>query len=206
MVDKSKFIEEEALGYPIEVVGRGILVTDAMKNYAWDKMSKVERFGLHIMHVHIALDIQRLEHLCSIVTKFEHFPMKVQASSTDMYASIDKAIDRLQGQLRRWKEKIERHLKKKLSLVDMEVNILRRPYNELEEINAAISREEQNNFSLPVIIGKNTLPLKTLTVDEALMKIDLSGDSFLIFRDEVDQKIKVIYSIEDGNYGLVQPE
>jgi putative sigma-54 modulation protein len=86
----------------------------------------------------------------------------------------------------------------------MEVNILRKPYDELEEINAAIAQQEAP-LPLPKLIGKQTLTLKTLTMDEALMKIDLSGDSFLIFRDEVDQKIKVIYRLDSGDYGCVQP-
>ena len=48
------------------------------------------------------------------------------------------------------------------------------------------------------------MPLKTLTQEEAIMKMEITDDPFLIFRSEEDQKIKVIYRREDRNYGLVQ--
>jgi putative sigma-54 modulation protein len=62
------------------------------------------------------------------------------------------------------------------------------------------------SFSPPQIIGTETKPLKMLTLDEAIMKVDLSGDNFLIFRCEEDQKLKVLYRRTDGHYGLIQPE
>lgn len=206
MVDKEKFAKEEALGYNISIVGRNVQVTEAMKNYAWEKLTKVERLHTHIMHLHMILDIQKLEHTVVIVAKFDHFKVKVQASSTDMYPSIDKAIDRLQAKLRGWKDRIQEHSKKKLNIVDMRVNVLERPYDELEEFNAEI--EEKNHqaaaFAEPKIVGEKTRALKMLTLDEAIMKITLSGDNFLVFRDEADQTLKVIYRRTDGSYGVIQ--
>lgn len=208
MVDKHKFEEEESLGYNISIVGRNIQVTEAMKNYAWEKLAKVERLHAHIMDLHMTLDIQKLEHVCTIVTKFDHFKVKVQASSNDMYASIDKAIDRLQMKLRRWKERIQEHTQKKLNVVDLKVNVLQRPYNEIEEYNAEIEAAEKQKMSsvLPKIIGTETRALKTLTADEAVMKMDLSDDNFLIFRNEIDRKLNVIYRRSDGNYGVILVE
>jgi putative sigma-54 modulation protein len=48
------------------------------------------------------------------------------------------------------------------------------------------------------------MPLKTLTQDEAIMKMEITSDSFMIFKSEEDLKIKVIYRREDENYGIVQ--
>lgn len=208
MVDKKKFAEEESLGYNISILGRNVQVTEAMKKYAWDKLTKVERLHTHIMDLHMTLDIQKLEHIVSIVAKFDHFKVKVQASSTDMYASIDKAVDRLQTKLRRWKHRIQEHAQKKLNVVDMRVNVLQRPYDELEEYNAEIeAKNKQDQAFIPhKIIGQDTRILKFLTADEAVMKMELSGDNFLIYRDEIDRNLKVIYRRKDGNYGVIQVE
>jgi putative sigma-54 modulation protein len=210
MVNKEKFAEEEALGYNISIIGRHIQVTDAMKQYAWDKLSKIERFHNHIMDVHVTMDIQKLEHSVVIIVKFDHFKIKAQAVTTDMYVSIDQAIDRLQKQFRRWKDKIQDHSKKKLSVIDMKVNVLQRPYNEIDEYNSTIEteiKEKRSRENLPgKVIGEEQLPMKQLTTDEAIMKMELSGDHFLIYRCEEDRKIKVIYRRNDGNYGIIQPE
>ncbi len=210
MVDKKKFAEEEALGYNITILGRNVQITEAMKQYAWDKLVKIERFHNHIMDCHVTMDIHKVDHSVTIIVKFDHFKIKAHADSTDMYVSIDQAIDRLQRQLRRWKEKIQDHSKKKLSVVDMRVNVLQRPYNELADYNAQIEADLKKKRTEEItpgkIIGNETLPLKTLTSDEAIMKMELSGDHFLVYRAEEDRKLKVIYRRSDGNYGVIQPE
>ncbi len=53
------------------------------------------------------------------------------------------------------------------------------------------------------VIKQKTLPLKTLTTEEAVMKMELSGDQFLIYKNEVDHKLKVIYRRKDENYGII---
>lgn len=210
MVDKKKFEEEDAQGYRIDIIGRNVEVTEPMKKYAWEKLSKIERFHNHIMHVHVTLDIQKMEHVCIIVLKVEHTKVKVQASSTDMYVSIDRAVDRLQNLMRRYKGRIQDHHQKSLSITDMQVNVLQRPYDELAEFNDEIEQEEKEQqikeFQAPQVIGSEVKPLKTLTIDEALMKMALSGDGFLVFRSQEDLKLKVLYRRADGHYGLIKPE
>lgn len=205
MVDKNKFAEEEALGYRIEIFGKHVHVTDAMKNYMWDKLVKVERFHNHIIDVHVTLDIEKLDHIVTILVKFDHIKINASATTTDMYVSIDKAVDRLNTLLLKWKDRIQEHHRKKLSEVDMQVNVIRRPYDELEEINAEIEASAMR-FKAPQLISTEKKPLKTLTVDEALMKMDLSGDHFMVYRSEEDHKLKVIYLRSDGNYGILLPE
>jgi putative sigma-54 modulation protein len=210
MVAKNKFKEEDELGYRVDIVGRNIEITDPIRAYIFDKLAKIERFHNHIMHVHLTLEIQKVDHSCIIILKIDHTQVKCRADSSDMYASIDRAIDRLQSLLSRYKSRIQDHHKKKLSVIDMKVNVLHRPFSEVEDINAEI--EEVNTekrvaaYTPPKVIGNEVRPLKMLTTDEAVMKIELSGDNFLIFRNEEDQKLKVLYRRTDGHYGLIQPE
>jgi putative sigma-54 modulation protein len=211
MVNKMKFTEqEEALGYRYTIVGRNIYVTEAMKNHALQQLAKLDRFHTHVIELHVTLDIQKLEHSCVIILSFDHFKVKVSASSTDMYASIDKAVDKLRSKIRRWKSKIQDHHKKAMKVVDMRVNVLQRPFDTLDEVNDEI--ESENNESMiaeyrpPKIIGNDNRPLKMLTEEEAVMKMELSDDQFMIFRGEEDRKLKVIYRRNDGNYGIILPE
>ncbi len=209
MASKTKFEEEDSLGYRVDVIGRNVQITEPIRAYIWEKLAKIERFHTHILHLTVTLEIQKLEHVCTLLLKIDHTQVKCQADSTDMYVSIDRALDRLQALLSRYKGRIQDHHKKKLSIIDMQVNVLERP-NEVEEINAEIDAIEAaarlNAYLPPRIIGSETRPLKTLVLDEAVMKMDLSGDQFLIFRAEEDRKLKVIYRRKDGNYGLIQPE
>ena len=211
MVDKAKFdAQEEALGNRIIINGRNVFVTEAMKNHALQKLSKLDHFHNHITELHVTLDIQKLEHLCTIVLKFDHFKVKVACSSSDMYASIDKAVDKLKSKIERWKSRIQDHHKKGLKVVDMEVNVIRRPYDSVEEYNEEIENENKketlDEYRPPKIIGNDKRSLKYLTPEEAVMKMELSDDPFMIYRGEEDRKLKVIYRRNDGNYGLILPE
>ena len=208
MVDKNKF-ESESTGYNINIVGRNVLVTEAMKNHAFEKLSKLERFHNHIIDVHVTLDMQKLEHSALIVMKFDHFKVTAHAIASDMYVAIDQAVDKIQSQFRRWKDKIQDHTKKRVSIGEMQVNILMRPseifeYN--QEMEAELATERANEMKPGKLMGNKTLPLKTLTSDEAIMKMELSADPFMLYRGEEDQKIKVIYRRNDGNYGIIKPE
>jgi len=202
--------EEEALGYRFNLVGRHLLVTQVMKDYALKKLSKIERLSPHIIDVYVTLDIQKLDHSCVIVLNLSHYKIKVAGVSTDMYASIDMAVDKLQSKIRRWKKKMQDHNKQSRSSVDMQIAVLQAPFDPLNEINEEI--EILNNQILEEqyrphkIIGNETRPLKVLTTDEAIMKMELSDDQFLLFKSEEDLRLKVIYRRNDGNYGLICPE
>lgn len=208
MVDAKKF-EEASAGYNIQIIGRTVFVTDAMKNHAMQKLAKLERFHNHLIDVHVTLDVNKLEHSALIIMKFDHFKVTGHASASDMYVAIDQAADKLQKQVRRWKDKIQDHTKKKMSIGEMQVNILMRPnevaeYNEDMEIE--LEAERQKKLNPGKVIRKKSIPLKILTSDEAVMKMELSGDPFLIYKGEEDQKLKVIYRTKDGNYGVIRTE
>jgi len=207
MVDKEKFAEEEALGYNIYIMGKNFQLTDPMRKHIWDKLVKIERFHNHIMDVHVTLEIQKLEHVCVIVCHFNNFKVKVEARSTDMYASIDSAMKKLQHLFRKWKDRIQDYQKKPAKIVDMAVNVYHRPPPDpTQEINEAIEAENTKSWMPGKVIATEVHMLKSLKTDEAIMKMELSQDPFMLYRDETDKKLKLIYRRDDQNYGVIQAE
>lgn len=207
MVDQNKFAEEESLGYNIYVIGKNFQLTEPMRQHVWDKLVKVERFHNHIMDVHVTLEIQKVEHVCIITCHFNHFKVKVEARSTDMYASIDRAIQKLQTLFRKWKGKIQDYHKRPVNMIDMSVNVYRRPpMDPTEEVNDEIEAQNLKDWMPGKIIASETQVLKSVKTEEAIMKMELSQDPFMLYRDEVDQKLKLIYRREDEHYGVIQAE
>lgn len=204
MVKPNKFANE---GYTIYVIGKHIEITDAMRNYVWEKLSRIEKIADQIIDITVTLDAQKLEQSCSIFMNFIHFHIKVGASTDNMYSAIDKATDRLIKLIRRYKTKLQSHRAKHASTVDIHVNVIQALKDDLKMINDDIeaenAKEEEEKYKLHQVVAKETMPLKTLTQDEAIMKMEITEEPFLIFRSEEDQKIKVIYRREDRNYGLV---
>lgn len=197
-------------GYTIYVVGKHFQITDAIRNYVWEKLSKIERIADHIIDVTVTLDTQKLENTCSILMNFIHFHIKVKASTDNIYSAIDKASDRVVSLVRRYKTKLQSHRAKHVSTVDIHVNVIKPLNDEVkiinDEIEAENARQKEDMLTLHQVVAKETMPLKTLTQEEAVMKMEITEDPFLIYRSEEDQKLKVIYRRDDANYGLVQVE
>lgn len=210
MKGKAKAVEFVDDTYTITVYGHHVAITDAMKDYAIEKVSKIDRFTNRIVDIRISMDIQKLEHRVDIVVKIGQLLIKSSAATDDMYASIDLAAEKLRNQVLKYKDRIQDHTGKKLSVIDMVVNVLNPSGRDLKEINDDIEYENQrellNDFSAHPVVSRESMPLKTLRLAEVVMKMDLSGDQFLIYRSEEDRKLKVIYRRKDGNYGVIEIE
>lgn len=212
----AEFLEE---GYHIDIIGRNIQVTEAMKAYAMEKVLKIERFNIRIVDISVVMDIQKLHHRVDITLKVDRIKIKSHADTIDdMYASVDIAVDKLQSQLRKYKDRIRDHQAKHISTIDMNVNVLKRSEvfedEEIEfddrAVNGNLEEQSRNNlvarYRPHEIVKKEIRPLKVLNYHEAVMKMELSGDAFLIFRSEEDKKLKVIYRRQDGNFGVIEVE
>lgn len=199
--------------YNISVTGRNVMVTDAMKNYAIEKVSKIERFSKRIVDVVVTMDVQKLDHRVDIVMKVDHIKIKAQADSDNMYASIDKAVDKLETQLLRYKSKIQdHHLGRGKASAEMNVKVVRAIADQeaLMNVNTDIEDETRHRlldkYAPHRIVNRETHHLRSLTDGEAILKLDLSGDMFLIYRGEEDRKLKVIYRRNDGDFGVIEAE
>jgi putative sigma-54 modulation protein len=208
---KTKAAELSQDGYALTITGRNVHVTDTMKEYALEKISKIERFNIRIVDVIVTMEVHKLEHRVDIIVKVDHIKIKSQATSDDMYASIDKAVDRIQTQIRKYHDKIRDHQARGVSAIDMNVNVLHSLTEErLLDTNSEIEEETQrrtlDRYSPHSVVAKETRPLRLLTQEEAVMKMELSGDIFLIYRSQEDMKLKVIYRRTDKHYGVIELE
>jgi putative sigma-54 modulation protein len=204
----AKPAKSDVQGYNVSIVGKHFQITDAIRNYVFDKLQKVEHFADHILDILVTLDAQKMEHSSTMLINFNHFHIKVSASTDNMYSAIDKSSDRLIKLIRRYKSKLQSTRAKHLSTVDVHVNVIKPLTDDLSAINDDIvaqnAVEEEERFNMHQIVAKESIPLKTLTQGEAVMKMELSSEPFLIFRGEEDQKIKVMYRREDENYSVLQ--
>lgn len=202
-----KFDEQE---YTISVIGKHIEITNPIRDYVEEKIAKIESLSTHIIDIRVTLEVQKLNHVVDINMKFSHFRVQVRAHTENMYSAIDKAFERLYTKLRKWKSRIQDHHAKGVSVTEMEVNVLEHAQHETEEINEEIidanNESLESQYSLPKVIKKKKRPMKTLTIDEAVMKMELSDDNFMIFKSEEEQAIKVIYRRRNGSYGVISPD
>jgi len=200
----NKFATES---YQVSIFGKNVDLTDAMKTYVMEKISKLEKFSDHIIDVAVTLEVQKITHTTCIVMKFLNINIKVQASTEDMYSAIDKATERLAKLIKKYKTKLRSH-RVKTAALEMPVKVL--SYDETQDVNEAIEEENRKAteaaYSLHKIQSVEKMPLKILKQDEAVMKMELTGKHFLIYKGEEDMKLKVIYRRDDDNFAIVEVE
>ncbi|MBM3200885.1 MAG: ribosome-associated translation inhibitor RaiA [Chlamydiae bacterium] len=211
MAQRANHFEENSENpLKVTVVGRNLPVTDALKQHIMDKMARIEEITPQVIDAIVYLEVQKTEQRVEILYKFSHFKVVAKATSHDMYEAFHMALGHLRRKLRKWKTKIQNHHAKKLSQVELSVQVLDKSKDELNDINDQIVDENflhiEKEFELPKVVKKKKRPLKTLTMEEAVMKMDLTDDHFMVYRSEEDQKIKVIYVRRDKTLGVIEVE
>ena len=123
---------------------------------------------------------------------------KAQSRASDVYGSFDKALERMEKQLRRYKRRLKDHHKERAN-----------PVNESEAhysvIDASNETEEPETLT-PVIIADMPTKVKSLSVGEAVMQMELDGAPVLVFRNEAHGGVNVVYVRQDGNVGWIDPK
>lgn len=204
MSRKEKALEFANEHYNISVQGRNVAITDAIKNYAIEKISKIERFTNRMIDVHAILDIQKLDHRVEIIVKTGRVKFSTQVSSHDLYLSIDEAVRKIEAQIRKYKSKLQDFHKRDVISEEMNVDVVRTPSAPDEPYEFESTSDPRDLYAPHQIVKHKSLSLRTLTPEEAMMKMELSGDSFLVFKNEIDQRIKVLYRRKDETYGLME--
>ncbi len=167
--------------------------SEALKSYAEEKLGRVQKYIDEPIVAQVFLTVEKIRHIAEITLNAKGITIKASEETNDMYAALDAVIDKIERQMRRYKERLKAH----------------KPASESEErkvkktILEAESIEQQQE---PVIIRSKTFSIKPMSVEEAVMQMDLLHKDFLVYRDAATEGINVIYRRKDGNYGLIEPQ
>ena len=172
----------------IKVLGKDITVTDAIQNYAEKKLERIEKY-FENASAEVTIRTQKNEQIAEVFIAANGDSYRAVAEEKDLYASIDKTMDILEGQIRKTKTKKEKMIKDG-SLKDMNQNI----YNHNE-----VSNE---------ILKYGYYEIKPLTPEDAILKLkEKPTHTFLPFINVENNKVCVMYKLKDGkNYGIIEPE
>jgi len=173
----------------VTVLGRHIEVTDALRQYAIEKFSKLERYLPKAVQVVVTLSVlKKVHHYAEAVIKSNGLLIQASEETEEMYSAIDLLIEKIERRAKKYKEKLvdHKHLTNKA-----EANIA----------NIMSSPEDR----IPQIIKIKRFDLKPTLPEEAVMQMELLDKDFFIFSNANNGHICVIYKRKDGNVGLIEP-
>lgn len=166
--------------------------SDSLKSYAEEKLERVKKYIDEPIVAQVFLTVEKIRHSAEVTITAKGITIKAAEETNDMYAAVDAVVDKIERQLRRYKERIKAH--KPVS--DTRERLVQKSIVEAESI------EQQKE---PVIIKTKTFSIKPMSVEEAVMQMDLLHKDFLVYTEAATENINVIYRRKDGNYGLIEP-
>lgn len=174
----------------VHVTAKNMALTDAIRDYAEKKVSKIKRYFEDIIEVSVVLEVQKNVHVAEILISAKGVFLKGLERSEDLYASIDLAVDKIDKQVVKYKEKLKAH-----KLMDK---------NFAKPLKLNVYESDALHAGTPTIVVAKDMPVKPMGVDEAVMQMDLLNKNFFVFRNMDSSEVNVVYRRDDGNIGLIE--
>ena len=178
----------------IDYTGRGVEITDRIRNYTESKLERLNKLLENIQDLSVVISIEKYRHRAEIHFQTEKRSFHGQDETNDTFQSIDGAIAKLETQVKKYKKK--QNTRKRGTLESIRVNVLSLP----EEKN----QSRPGDRTIEVIRSDNS-EVKPMNLDEALDELDKLKQEFIIFRNSDNDHVNVLYHRKDGNIGLIEP-
>lgn len=174
-----------------QIVGKNIVVTDAIKAAVEKKLSKMDKYFIIDDNVLCRALVRSYKVGAKVeVTIFTpHMDFRVEEQDDDLYAAVDKAIDKLEQQMRKLKTRLDRRNKMSLGEALMMENIV------------AEADEEDDK-----VVRIKSIFLEPMDLDEAITRMEALNHTFFMYLDSEDNLISLLYHRNDGGYGIIQAE
>ncbi len=172
----------------IIITGKNMEIGDVLREYVEKKVEKLDRYLSTVSEARVELAVEGTrdaEHsqVAQITLRTKGSILRSEERSSDIFASVDAALDKIYRQIIRHKEK--RHRRG------------RGP----EEGLPPLEEEET-----PRIVRTKRFPVRPMDEEEAIEQMELLGHDFFIFFNATTGQVNVLYRRRDGNYGLIEPE
>ena len=174
----------------ITLRGKNIGITEAIEEKVGEKLSKLDKYFIVSENVEAKVLVRTYPYgqKIEVTIPTEYVLLRAEVVDQDLYNAIDLVIDKLEGQIRKYKTRLNRKSKdNKLAF-------------NLASIEPLDDEEED------VLVKTKTITPKPMDMEEAIMQMELIGHSFFVYRDTETDAISIVYRRNDGNYGLIETE
>ena len=171
------------------VTFKNIDPSDHLKSYGSDKLDRFDKYFDNPGEANVVLAVEKFRHIAEINIAGDRLTIIGSEETNDMYSAIDMALDKLEKQIKKSKQKIrERRLASK-----------NRNRSMLDEADNLPDEDTERQIKI------RNIEYKPMDIEEAVLQMDLIEDNFLVFTNARNDQINVLYRRRDGHYGLIQP-
>ncbi|MDD9271817.1 ribosome hibernation-promoting factor, HPF/YfiA family [Paenibacillus sp. GCM10023248] len=178
----------------ISIRGEHLEVTEALRDYVEKKLTRLDRYfdAPLTSDVQVKLSVVKGLQAIEVSIPLTGVLLRAEERNTDMYASIDLVVDKLERQIRKHKTRTNRKIREEGGKRDL-FKI---------ETSPVTYVDEEEDFEL---VRNKRFDLKPMDVEEAILQMNLVGHNFFVFSNMDTDTVNVVYKRNDGKYGLIEP-
>ena len=173
----------------IFVNGKNMEVSEYLFELTDKKVRKLDKFFPDDAEAFVTLAVEKNRHIAEVTIRYTGGFVRGEEATGDMYASIDNVLTKLEKQIIKHRTKLEKNLKTGV----------------FEDLNMADYDDDYEEEEAKIVRVKR-FDIKPMTVEEAMLQLDMLGHAFYVFTNGETGDVNVIYKRKDGNFGLIEPE
>lgn len=176
----------------ITITARHFELTRAIRDYVETSCLKIKKYFDHIITLHITLALENSRNICEVSLHASRFNLQSQAEEMDMYLSIDNALDKIETQIKKLKDRVTDHQKRALK-------------DHFDDFSRASEIHVHSESRARKTIKTKRIVPEVLDIQEAIAKIDELKEEFLIFKNIENDGINVLVKKDNEHYKLFEP-
>jgi putative sigma-54 modulation protein len=184
----------------IHFTGRHVEVTPALEAFARERIEKLARFVPALLEAHVVLSVEKYRHRAEVSVHSRRSDLLGVQESGDMYTSLSQVFEKLERQARKDKEKLSaRNRRGAAPAGEAAAAAPLRPVRRRAPAGARRAARPS-----PRVVPTPPDELKPMSVEDAVLAMQDSGDGFLVFRNARSQRVNVVYRRGDGRFGVIE--
>ncbi|MGO8672917.1 MAG: ribosome hibernation-promoting factor, HPF/YfiA family [Capsulimonadaceae bacterium] len=185
----------------VRVKGKHLEMTDGLREYAQQKLQRLEKYFGNIREAIVIESIDGNMHRVEVTLEGDGMLLRGEERTNDMYVSVDRVVDKLEQRLKKFKAK-HTHLRNHQDSLRTNVS----PSNGVGIDGILPAESEPEVDDRPRIVRTKAVTMKPMDLDDAVQMLELTDHDWFVYLDSTTNQTQVVYRRRDGNYGLVVPK
>jgi len=176
----------------IDYIARKETLSEPVRQLIEKKTAKITKYFNDILDIRVEVDQERHLNVVEFFVRGKDFDLQSKGQNKEITAAVQEAIDKLEIQARRAKGRLKDHKA--------------RPRETEATWSVDVIEPESAASGSPRVVETISIPVKPMSIEEAVLQLEESTNDFLVFRNSTNDRVNVIYRRSDNHLGLITPE
>ncbi len=173
----------------ITYTARKVNLRDNFKYRVEKKLAKLDKLFSDDAAANVVVTLEKNRQTVEITIRDHSMVYRAESTMPEMNDALDRVVDILMRQIRKNKTKLEKRIKS----------------GNIEDIIAELPETDEPEEEEYNVVRKKQVFVKPVTVDEAILEMNMINHDFFMFINADTSEVNVVYKRDDGNYGLLEP-